>query len=96
MYFCQANQYETEMKTISITPANEAVIPFLKELLSNPAWVSDIVICDNEEENLQKETPPFLCSVDELNNSLCEIEKEFTEGNREGLTSSQMKQKYAV
>jgi hypothetical protein len=90
------NQYKTDMKTISITPANEAVIPFLKELLSNPAWVSEIVICDHGDGNLQNGTLSFQCSVDELNDSLCEMEKEFTEGNRKGLTSSQMKRKHAL
>jgi hypothetical protein len=84
------------MKTILVTPANEAVIPFLKELLSNPAWVSGITVCDDEEANMSNHNYSFMCSIEDLNDSLCQMEKEFAEGNREGLTSSQMKRKHAV
>jgi hypothetical protein len=41
------------MRTIAITPASESVIPFLKELLSNPAWVSEITI-SNEIDDFSK------------------------------------------
>jgi hypothetical protein len=37
------------MNTITITPSSNAVLPFLKELLSNSMWVSKIVI--NEEKS---------------------------------------------
>jgi hypothetical protein len=86
------------MKTIYITPASEAVIPFLRELLSNPAWVSEIVVCDSEASgaHAQRAVPSFMCSAEELNDSLCEIETEFTGGKTEGLTPAQMKERHAV
>ncbi|MDR0572660.1 MAG: hypothetical protein LBG96_01280 [Tannerella sp.] len=80
------------MKTIFIKPANEAVIPFLTELLSNPAWVTDITIYDDEANGKM----PFLCSADELNESLCRMEEEFSQGKTDGLTSGQMRKKHAV
>jgi hypothetical protein len=77
------------MKTIAITPANEKIIPFLKELLSNPDWVSKINIYDDEVK-----TPSFMCTVEELNDSLCVIEKELAEGKINGITSNQMRKKH--
>jgi hypothetical protein len=87
------------MKTISITPANEAVVPFLRELLSNPAWVADITIHDDmqvDEIPATDEQMPFLCSADELNESLCRMEEEFSQGITGGLTSAQMREKHAL
>jgi hypothetical protein len=87
------NKYEQikdNMKTISITPASEAVIPFLKKLLSNPAWVSEITIHDNSD-TIHPNNPSFLCSVEELNESLCEMEEKFAKGEIAGLTSEQMR-----
>jgi len=43
-------QNRNNMRTIAITPANESVIPFLKELLSNPAWVSEITISNEIDD----------------------------------------------
>jgi hypothetical protein len=80
------------MKTIYIKPANEDVIPFLKQLLSNPAWVTDITVYDD----IQGEQMPFLCSVDELNESLCRMEEELGQGITGGLTSAQMRKKHAL
>jgi hypothetical protein len=37
------------LNTITISPSSKAVLPFLKELLSNPYWVSKMVI--NEEKS---------------------------------------------
>jgi hypothetical protein len=87
------------MKTISIKPASEAVIPFLRELLSNPAWVADITIHDDmqaDEIPAADEQMPFLCSADELNESLCRTEEEFSQGKTGGLTSAQMRKKHAL
>ncbi|MDR2774836.1 MAG: hypothetical protein LBC19_08855 [Tannerella sp.] len=74
------------MKTIYIKPANEDVIPFLKQLLSNPAWVADITVYDD----IQGEQMPFLCSADELNESLRRMEEELSQGITGGLTSAQI------
>jgi hypothetical protein len=38
------------MRTIAITPTNESVIPFLEELLSNPAWVSKITVSNEIDD----------------------------------------------
>jgi hypothetical protein len=87
------------MKTISIKPANEEIIPFLKELLSNPAWVTDITIHDDrqaDEISAADEQMPFLCSADELNESLYRIEEEFSQGKTGGFTSAQMRKKHAL
>jgi hypothetical protein len=39
---------------------------------------------------------PFLCSADELNESLCRMEEEFFQGKTVGLTSAQMRKKHAL
>ncbi|MDR1676385.1 MAG: hypothetical protein LBR86_07960 [Tannerella sp.] len=83
------------MKTISITPASEAAIPFLKELLSSPAWVSGITVHDSSDTTVP-DIPPFLCSLEELNDSLYEMEEKFAKGETGGLTSEQMRKKHAV
>jgi hypothetical protein len=89
-------QTKKKMKTISITPASETVIPFLRELLSNPAWVFAITVHDSKETTFQS-VPSFLCSVEELNDSLCGMEEKFAKGeDSDGLTSEQMRKKHAV
>ena len=39
------------MKTITITPTNDEVIPFLTEILSNKKWVSELHINENVKTN---------------------------------------------
>jgi hypothetical protein len=55
------------MKTIAITPTNESVIPFLRELLSNPAWVSKLTICD-ESDDLSKYNPETRQVINDVEN----------------------------
>jgi len=38
------------MTTMTIVPKNNAMLPFLEQLLSNPAWVKKVVINEKREE----------------------------------------------
>ncbi|GHV58268.1 hypothetical protein FACS1894182_09750 [Bacteroidia bacterium] len=38
------------MTTITIVPKNNSILPFLKELLFNPAWVKKIEIHESEKK----------------------------------------------
>ncbi|MDR3267767.1 MAG: hypothetical protein LBT83_01700 [Tannerella sp.] len=55
------------MRTIAITPASESVIPFLKELLSNPAWVSKITI-SNEIDDFSKYNTETRLAINDVEN----------------------------
>jgi hypothetical protein len=44
------------MTTITVIPKSKAVLPFLEELLSNPAWVEKMVVNEAVEEIPNKTT----------------------------------------
>ena len=38
------------MTTLTVVPKSKAMLPFLEKLLSNPAWVSKVVVNEAAEE----------------------------------------------
>jgi hypothetical protein len=56
----------------------------------------NIISFHDDTQSAADEQLPFLCSADELNESLCRIEADFLQGITDGLTSAQMKKKYAL
>jgi hypothetical protein len=45
-------------------------------------------------EHKKNDVPSFMCSAEELNESLSAIERDFAEGNIQGVTSGQMRKKH--
>jgi hypothetical protein len=44
------------MNTITVVPRSNTVLPFLEELLSNPAWVKKVVVNEVVEDIPNKDT----------------------------------------
>jgi hypothetical protein len=63
-------------------------------VLERKARLVTAILNNTDVDRLKNDVPSFMCSVEELNESLSAIERDFAEGNIQSVTSGQMRKKH--